>query len=505
MNRPITEPIRLHHRELRPKVAELAVAAEQMPHLGTNERRDAVAEALEFLRGRLRLHTEAERLWLYPEVARQLGHPEATAGMAIDQRLLGEYVDALADADPADVPKLQASLYSIHALLDAHFRREEDVYLPLLEYPDKAATIRFVEQAMVLHESGRDGDGPDRTIDIDAPDFPSRRSSAAKLAYLVRYAVQAPSSHNSQPWLFHLDGDTLYLYADRARALPVVDPDDRALVISCGAALLHLRVAARHFSHELRVELLPDPGDEDVLARAELVAAESPSYEEKLLFWAISHRRTNRHAFEPRPLPAELVDVLIAEAEQEGAWLAPLDSDASRAALGALVTTGDRAQLEDQRFRRELASWIHRKRSKAQDGMPAYAFGIPALLSTVGPFTVRTFDVGRGVAARDRKLLEHSPALFVLGTDDDEILDHVHAGQALERVLLRATQNEASASFLNQPVEVADLRPRVSELAGRPGYAQLILRMGYGPPAEPTPRRPVRDVLSVERSGDSVV
>jgi hypothetical protein len=54
-------------------------------------------------------------------------------------------------------------------------------------------------------------------------------------------------------------------------------------------------------------------------------------------------------------------------------------------------------------------------------------------------------------------------------------------------------------------VEVADLRPRVSELAGRPGYAQLILRMGYGPPAEPTPRRPVRDVLSVERSGDSVV
>jgi hypothetical protein len=498
MDRPITEPIRRHHGELRPNVAELAVAAEQMPHLDTDERRAAVARALEFLRGRLRLHAEAEQLWLYPEVARQLGHPEATSAMAIDQRLLGEYVDALEAADPDDVATLQASLYSVHALLDAHFRRVEDAYLPLLEYPDKADMVLFVEQAMLRHESGRDGHGPDRKIDLEAPDFPSRRSGAAKLAYLVRYAVQAPSSHNSQPWLFHLDGDTLYLYADRSRALPVVDPDDRALVISCGAALLNLRIAARHFGHELRFELLPDPGDEDVLARAELLPAERPSYEEKLLFWAISHRRTNRHAFEPRGLPPELAPLLTAAAEQEGAWLAPITDEADRHTLSDLVVEGDRRQLEDRRFRRELAAWLHRKQSKAQDGMPAYAYGVPAILSTVGPFTVRTFDVGRGVAAKDRKLVEHSPALFVLGTDGDEIVDHLRAGQALERVLLRATQEEVAASFLNQPVEVPELRHRVSELAGRRGHAQLVLRMGYGPQVQPTPRRPVRDVLSVE-------
>jgi hypothetical protein len=131
--------------------------------------------------------------------------------------------------------------------------------------------------------------------------------------------------------------------------------------------------------------------------------------------------------------------------------------------------------------------------------MPAYAFGIPAVLSTLGPFTVRTFDVGRGVAARDRKLMEHSPSLFVLGTDGDELVDQLRAGQALARVLLRGTQEEVSASFLNQPVEVAELRPLVSELAGHSGHAQLVLRMGYGPPVQATPRRPVRDVLSVER------
>jgi iron-sulfur cluster repair protein YtfE (RIC family) len=498
MERPITEPIRRHHGELRPSVAALAVSAERMPNLSATERRAAVAEALEFLRGPLRLHAEAEERWLYPAVARQIGHPEATAPMVLDHRLLVEYVDGLAAADPDDVAALQANLYAVHALLAAHFRKEEEVYLPLLEYEDKADLVGFVGREMALHESGSDGRGPQLEVDPDAPDFPARAGAAAKLAYLVRYAVQAPSSHNSQPWLFHLAGDTLYLHADRSRALAVVDPDDRALVISCGAALLHLRVAARHFGHELRVELLPDPGDEDLLARAELVATEPATYEEKLLFWAISHRRTNRHAFEPRPLPAELTPLLEAAAAEEGAWLAPLAGEAERTALCELVAEGDRRQLKDSRFRRELASWLHPTRTKAHDGMPAYEFGIPALLSTLGPFAIRTFDVGKGVAARDRKLAEGSPALFVLGTAGDEPVDHLHAGRALARVLLRAAQDEVSASFLNQPVEVSELRPRVAEIAGREGHAQLVLRMGYGPPVQATPRRPVRDVLSVE-------
>lgn len=498
MNRPITEPIRRHHGDLRPSVTALAVTAERVPAMTVDERRTAVEGALDFLRGRLQLHAEAEERWLYPEVARQLGHPQATAPMVADHRLLREYVDALADADPADATAVQATLYSIHALLDAHFRKEEDVYLPFLEYTDKADAVRSIEQAMALYESGRDGQSARTEIDAEAEDFPGRGSGAAKLAYLVRYAVQAPSNHNSQPWLFHLDGDTLYLYADRARALPVVDPDDRALVISCGAALLNLRVAAKHFGHQLRCEVLPDPGDVDVLARAELVPSEPARYEDKLLFWAISHRHTNRQAFEPRSLAPELVSSLIAAAEREGAWLQPLTAEADRAALCDLVVDGDRRQLEDRRFRRELASWLHRSRSTARDGMPAYSYGVPAVLSAVGPFTVRTFDVGRGVAARDRKLVEHSPTLFVLGTDGDDIADHIRAGQALERVLLRATQEEVSASFLNQPVEIPELRPLVTELAGRPGHAQLVVRMGYGPQAHATPRRPVRDVLSVE-------
>jgi hypothetical protein len=466
-------------------------------YLDLDGRRASIAEALEFLRGELRLHAEAEEMWLYPAVARRLGHPAATAAMALDHQLLRERVEVLAETDLEDVQTLERLLYGLHALLDAHFRKEEDAYLPLLEYEDLTETVVLVDDGMRRHEQGLDRQAARAVVDLGARDFPERGSDAAKLAYLLRYAIRAPSSHNSQPWRFLLAGDRLSLFADRTRALPVVDPDDRELLMSCGAALLHLRVAARHFGHTVDVDLLPDPSDRDLLARIELHEAARPTYEEKLLFWAISHRRTNRHAFEPRALPDELAETLARAAEEEGAWLAHVEGEADRLALADLVSEGDIRQLSDLSFRRELAAWVHPGRTHANDGMPAYARGLPGLLSTLGPFVIRTFDHGKGAAARDRKLLDASPALFVLGTREDSDADRVRAGEALAHVLLRATQDELSASFLNQPVEVPDLRPRVTELAGAGGWAHAILRVGYGPEVAATPRRPVRDVLEL--------
>jgi hypothetical protein len=38
-----------------------------------------------------------------------------------------------------------------------------------------------------------------------------------KLRFSLRYAVLAPSSHNTQPWHFIMDGDCVTLCADRLR------------------------------------------------------------------------------------------------------------------------------------------------------------------------------------------------------------------------------------------------------------------------------------------------
>ena len=329
----------------------------------------------------------------------------------------------------------------------------------------------------------------------DEAAFPRHAPPAERLRFLLNYAVLAPSGHNTQPWLFEVRDGTVTLRADRTRALPVVDPHDRELVISCGAALYNLRVAIRRFGYAAPVELLPDPAEPDLLATVRLGAAEPPTADDERRFAAIPLRRTNRRPFEARPLPAELITRLSAAAGEESAWLAVVEDESGRNAIADLISEGDRIQGADPSFRRELAAWIHPNRTRCRDGMPGFAHGFGDLMSRLGPFVIRTFDWGNGQAAKDRQLALGSPVLAVIGTAADDPRSWLQAGQALSSVLLLARADGVFASYLNQPTEIPDLRSRLAARLERGDYPQLVLRFGYGEPVRPTPRRPVAEVL----------
>jgi hypothetical protein len=324
-------------------------------------------------------------------------------------------------------------------------------------------------------------------------EFPLTGTPAAKLRAAVRFAVLAPSSHNSQPWHFQVAGDVVELYADRRRALPVVDPEDRELTISCGAALFNLCLALRHFGFSVQVDRLPGPAD--LMARIKLGPAQEPTDEDHLLFDAIARRRTNRNPFDDRPVPDALVRALQQAAEREAAWLVPVEGEENRSALAELISEADRFQMASRSFRRELAAWMHPNRTSSRDGMPGYAQGLGDLMSVAAPLVIRTFDVGSGRAAHSRELALGSPLLAVLGTPGDSVRDWLAAGEALEHVLLRAEAVRISASFLNQPIELGGPRFKLTGLIGRGDYPQMLLRMGYGHVVAGTPRRSVEEVL----------
>lgn len=326
-------------------------------------------------------------------------------------------------------------------------------------------------------------------------EFPLTGTSRARFLAALRYAVLAPSSHNSQPWVFRQRGDALDLLADRSRALPVVDPDDRELIISCGVVLRFLRVALTHFGQGASVALLPDANEPDLLARVTLTDAIEPKPRDHELFQAILSRRTNRFPFEPRPVPEPLLGRARNLAEKEGGWLQTLTGEEDRATLAELIAEGDRQQLADRRFRRELASWVHSNRSTTRDGMPGYTHGLGDLAAEVGPLVIRTFDIGDGRAARDRQLALGSPALAVLWTEQDTLRDWLRAGQSLGAALLSFQSDGISVSYLNQPIELPELRDQVRSLLGREGAPQIVLRLGFGRQVRTTPRRRVEDVL----------
>ena len=310
------------------------------------------------------------------------------------------------------------------------------------------------------------------------------------VAPLLEAAVLAPSSHNTQPWIFERVSPTrVRLLADRRRALPVNDPHDRELTISCGCALTNLRVAAAARGLAVSVETGPFEADPDRLAEVELGAGRAEP-ELAPLAEAISTRRTCRDPFAEGTVSGGTLAGLAEAAEAEGAWLRPVEGEGEREAVAALVAEGDRLQWDDPRWRRELAAWLHPRREG--DGLT-----VPGLVAPVARLIVRGFDMGGRVGAKDAGLAAESPALAMLGTAGDAPEDWLAAGQALQRVLLTAAAEGVQASYLNQPIQVEALRPRLAEALGLKGAPQILLRLGVPEETpEASPRRPLGAVTS---------
>ena len=84
---------------------------------------------------------------------------------------------------------------------------------------------------------------------IRESDFSSMTSFEEKVKFLLKYAVLAPSSHNTQPWKFAIKDERIKVSADLTCALKVADPDERELFISVGCALTNLTIAAKRFGY----------------------------------------------------------------------------------------------------------------------------------------------------------------------------------------------------------------------------------------------------------------
>lgn len=149
-----TQAFRDEHAALLEHVEHLRMVAAELPGMSAEQRADAVRRVLEFLRGTLVPHAEAEEEVLYPAVAEVLGNPEATATMVSDHRAIVARIDALEVAGPDRVDRLQELLYGLHALLIVHFHKEEDDYLPLLEKELEPDRIAAVFERMGEHGNG---------------------------------------------------------------------------------------------------------------------------------------------------------------------------------------------------------------------------------------------------------------------------------------------------------------------------------------------------------------
>ena len=285
-----------------------------------------------------------------------------------------------------------------------------------------------------------------------------------------------------------MDAGHVMLFADPGRQLTRADPSGRSLLISCGAALFNLRVAAEHLGFRPRVRVLPSPAEPTLVAHVSLDSRHSHVGGLAGYYPAIASRRTNRRPFHDRPLPQSALASLAEAARAENAMLRIYDDPNEVTRIIELLRDADVRDGEDAAIRVERQGWIggpHR-----DDGIPTRSLG-PRPADPRTPFR----DLGQGVGvARDYASFESTPTVAVLSTFHDERVDWVRAGQALQRALLEATAAGLAASFINQPLEHEALRRQVRSPTSGVGHSHMIMRIGFGDPVPSTPRRPISAV-----------
>ncbi|WP_155546643.1 Acg family FMN-binding oxidoreductase [Amycolatopsis camponoti] len=309
----------------------------------------------------------------------------------------------------------------------------------------------------------------------------------------VAMAIRAPSVHNSQPWDWRVGHSSLHLYADPDRQLRETDPDGRDLILSCGAALHHLRIAFAALGWTAEVHRLPNPDEPDHLAAITLQRHEA-TQDEVAMAAAIPRRRTDRRRHSSWTVPGGHVEAMAKAAALEGTVLQVTENSA-RYDLAIAIEEASRRHEADPAYRTELAAWSGRHFSP--DGVPAR--NTPAPDDTPGALRARPFADPLLTQPPDAKAEDDETVLLVLSTASDDRMSRLRAGEATSAALLTATAFGLSSCLLTEPLELPDVRESVAERVTGGSFPQMVLRVGWAPanadPLPATPRRDLADVL----------
>ncbi|UQU61877.1 nitroreductase [Couchioplanes caeruleus] len=325
-------------------------------------------------------------------------------------------------------------------------------------------------------------------------DRPARSDAAEALEAAARVSLHAPSVFNTQPWRWRLTGDTLALYADTSRALRATDPDGRLLMLSCGAALHHVRVALAAAGWSAHVVRRPEGGEPDLLALVTVTGRQAPDAEAARLVEAVPRRRTDRRAYSERGVPEQTLDQLRRTVEAEEAYLHVVRRDQMPMLATSTAHAAD-AELHDSAYREELQRWTHRPQDSG-DGVPA------ATAVRQGPRRVPVRDYAPdgtpGLAVGDG--FDLGAAYVVLFGLTERPEDLLRGGEALSALLLGATADGLATAPLSDTIEVEWPRRLLTDLLAGVGVPYVVVRLGYGDttePLPPAPRRRAEDVIEV--------
>jgi len=299
---------------------------------------------------------------------------------------------------------------------------------------------------------------------------------------ILYHASLAPSGHNAQPWTVRrLEPGRLVIGSAEERWLPAVDPTNRELLLSIGAFLGNLIIAARHHGYDAEYRVLGTTGEDRDILEVRLFRASALAYPlEKIRL-----RRTVRGGHLPTPLKADDVRALSEPFESHLAFF-PRGSPAAKY-LETATVEANRIQADRDAAQDELSRWIRftdDEGRRYRNGLTPESMEITGLSGWFvrhfmdRPSVMKQSFRARGVEAA-RKQVQAYGGWLVVTSPNSSVATLIETGRRFQSTLLHIRERMIAIHPMTQVLEEAPFRDQVARELDVSGVVQFILRVSY--------------------------
>lgn len=315
---------------------------------------------------------------------------------------------------------------------------------------------------------------------INKNDYPSDKSLKDKILFLLNFAIFAPSTHNTQPWLFKIEDNKCSILFDKKLSLKEADPDNRYLTISLACALENLIIAAKYFgiyeSHTIAIDF-----EAGKFAEVRFNENGNKNLSLEYLVDAILVRRNARGFFESEELSdrQDVVELLSSEGYLNNTKVNFITEKSLVKNIATATSDGLIKTYKNKNFRLEMSEWMHNNLTSKKDGMPGYSLRMPFVASFILPTLVRFFDIGKLLGKLNKVSIDSAPAVGILSSNQNSPSVWAEMGRVFERLNLEFVSRGFYSSVFVASLEGETLNAEKLNLDSKPQFLFAIGKPKY--------------------------
>jgi nitroreductase len=279
--------------------------------------------------------------------------------------------------------------------------------------------------------------------------------SRHQLEQIIEAGILAPSVDNCQPWVFTIDGNSINIFLDKARAEFFGNYNHTASYVTMGAVIENMAIAASQFGLNINIITFPEDAD-SLVATIRFFEGEKKDIP---LFHYIKERCTNRRKYDRRPLSKGAAEEIVNTPRPEGANLYLIEDREKINEISSLASLIDRTIFEHRLLHSGLFKWIRWDKDdilKTMDGIPVGSIELNFInrifFRIISSWPVinflNKFGLSRVIGKVNSILLKNASAVGMIVMDNSTKNDYLNGGRFFERIWLKA----ASLGLALQPV-----------------------------------------------------